>query len=321
MVIDALYLLAGLLLLYFGAEWLVAGAAGLARSLGMRPLIIGLTVVAFGTSAPELVVGIDASIAGQGAIALGNVVGSNIANLGLILGLTALILPPAVDVQVLRREVPVLLAVTALLPLALIDGWLARWEAAVLLVLAVGYPWWMIRSARIGSLAAAAEMEEAAELAAALPPAGSRLRLALRAVVGLALLVGGGRALIEGAVGIATTAGMSPRVIGLTIVAVGTSLPELATSLLAAGRGHADIAVGNVVGSNIFNILLIGGASAMTAPIVAPIGSVAIDLVAMGALTVFAVAAMRTRRKVDRVEGAVLVLGYVGFLTALLLGR
>lgn len=321
MVIDALYLLAGLLLLYFGAEWLVAGAAGLARSLGMRPLIIGLTVVAFGTSAPELVVGIDASIAGQGAIALGNVVGSNIANLGLILGLTALILPPAVDVQVLRREVPVLLAVTALLPLALIDGWLARWEAAVLLVLAVGYPWWMIRSARIGSLAAAAEMEEAAELAAALPPAGSRLRLALRAVVGLALLVGGGRALIEGAVGIATTAGMSPRVIGLTIVAVGTSLPELATSLIAAGRGHADIAVGNVVGSNIFNILLIGGASAMTAPIVAPIGSVAIDLVAMGALTVFAVAAMRTRRKVDRVEGAVLVLGYVGFLTALLLGR
>ncbi len=321
MVIDALYLLAGLLLLYFGAEWLVAGAAGLARSLGMRPLIIGLTVVAFGTSAPELVVGIDASIAGQGAIALGNVVGSNIANLGLILGLTALILPPAVDVQVLRREVPVLLAVTALLPLALVDGWLARWEAAVLLVLAVGYPWWMIRSARIGSLAAAAEMEEAAELAAALPPAGSRLRLALRAVVGLALLVGGGRALIEGAVGIATTAGMSPRVIGLTIVAVGTSLPELATSLIAAGRGHADIAVGNVVGSNIFNILLIGGASAMTAPIVAPIGSVAIDLVAMGALTVFAVAAMRTRRKVDRVEGAVLVLGYVGFLTALLLGR
>lgn len=321
MVIDALYLLAGLILLYFGAEWLVAGAAGLARSLGMRPLIIGLTVVAFGTSAPELVVGIDASIAGQGAIALGNVVGSNIANLGLILGLTALILPPAVDVQVLRREVPVLLAVTALLPLALVDGWLARWEAAVLLVLAVGYPWWMIRSARIGSLAAAAEMEEAAELAAALPPAGSRLRLALRAVVGLALLVGGGRALIEGAVGIATTAGMSPRVIGLTIVAVGTSLPELATSLIAAGRGHADIAVGNVVGSNIFNILLIGGASAMTAPIVAPIGSVAIDLVAMGALTVFAVAAMRTRRKVDRVEGAVLVLGYVGFLTALLLGR
>ncbi|MBE7447962.1 MAG: calcium/sodium antiporter [Kofleriaceae bacterium] len=321
MVIDALYLLAGLLLLYFGAEWLVAGAAGLARSLGMRPLIIGLTVVAFGTSAPELVVGIDASIAGQGAIALGNVVGSNIANLGLILGLTALILPPAVDVQVLRREVPVLLAVTALLPLALVDGWLARWEAAVLLVLAVGYPWWMIRSARIGSLAGAAEMEEAAELAAALPPAGSRLRLALRALFGLALLVGGGRALIEGAVGIATTAGMSPRVIGLTIVAVGTSLPELATSLIAAARGHADIAVGNVVGSNIFNILLIGGASAMTAPIVAPIGSVAIDLVAMGALTVFAVAAMRTRRKVDRVEGAVLVLGYVGFLTALLLGR
>jgi cation:H+ antiporter len=222
---------------------------------------------------------------------------------------------------VLRREVPVLLAVTALLPLSLIDGAMVRWEAAALLVVTIAYPWWMIRNARVGSVAAAGFMEDAAEAAAGMPATTNRLRLGVRAFLGLLLLVGGGHALVVGAVGIATAAGMSPRVIGLTIVAIGTSLPELATSLIAAARGHADIAVGNVVGSNIFNILLIGGASAMTRPIDASMESVAVDLAFMGGLTLLAVLAMRTGRKVDRFEGTVLVLAYVGFLTALLLAR
>jgi cation:H+ antiporter len=318
--LDATYLLAGLVLLYFGAEWLVAGAAGLARSLGMRPLIVGLTVVAFGTSAPELVVGVSASLGGQGAIALGNVVGSNIANLGLILGMTALIMPPAVDPQVLRREVPVLLATTLLVPLVFVDGVLARWEAGGLISLAVAYTTWMVVSAKVGSREDAAEVEADAAQAAGLPPATSRLALAMRALVGLTLLVGGGKLLVEGAIGLARLAGMGERTIGLTIVAVGTSLPELATSLIAASRGHADIAVGNVVGSNIFNVLLIAGASGLAAPIVAPLGSVAVDLIALGALTGLGALAMVTTRRVSRFEGALLVLGYVGFLIALLAG-
>lgn len=314
--VDVVMLMAGLALLYFGAEWLVAGAAGLARSIGMRPLIIGLTVVAFGTSAPELVVGISASINDQGALALGNVIGSNIANLGLILGMTALIMPPAVDAQVLKREVPVLVIAAALVPLVLINGVFARWEGSALLAMAFAYTAWMIRSARIGSRAEAAQMEAAAEKAAGLASQPKRGMLAVRLVVGLVLLVLGGKLLVDGAVGLARLAGMSERTIGLTIVAVGTSLPELATSLIAATRGHADIAVGNVVGSNIFNVLLIAGTSAAILPIHAPLGSVTVDLIALGAMTLLAAGAMATRR-VSRPAGALLVLGYVAFLIVL----
>jgi len=315
---DVGFLIVGLVLLYFGAEWLVAGAAGLARAAGMRPLIVGLTVVAFGTSAPELVVSISASLENQGALALGNVVGSNIANLGLILGMTALIMPPHVDRQVLRREVPVLLAVTSLVPLTLIDGTLERWESVALIATAIGYTAWMVRSARVGSVSDAANIESAAEQAAGVPHTLSRGAMVLRLVVGLAFLVGGGKLLVDGAVGIARLAGMSEHTIGLTIVAVGTSLPELATSLIAASRGHSDIAVGNVIGSNIFNVLLIAGTAGAISPIDASLGALAVDMVALGGLTAFGCVAMVTGRRVGRFEGAVLILGYVAFVIALL---
>jgi len=319
-VADVVFLLVGLVLLYFGAEWLVAGAAGLARAAGMRPLVVGLTVVAFGTSAPELVVSVSASIEGQGALALGNVIGSNIANLGLILGMTALIKPAHVEQQVVRREVPVLLAVTALVPLSLLDGALDRWEAIAMIAIALGYTGWMVHSARVGSAAQAGQVESAAEQAAGLAHTASRAALAGRLVVGLAFLIGGGKLLVDGAVGIARFAGMSEHTIGLTIVAVGTSLPELATSLIAASRGHSDIAVGNVIGSNIFNVLLIGGVAGAIAPIDASLGMVVVDLVALGGLTVFAALAMVSKRCVSRLEGAVLILGYVAFLIVLLAG-
>jgi cation:H+ antiporter len=317
---DVGFLVTGLVLLYFGAEWLVAGAAGLARAAGMRPLIVGLTVVAFGTSAPELVVSISASLEGQGTLALGNVFGSNIANLGLILGMTALIMPPSVDPQVLRREIPVLLAVTGLLPLTLIDGTLDRWEGCGLLAIALGYTAWMVHSARVGSFRATAEVQIAAEQATGLPHAMTRGAMVLRLVAGLVFLIGGGKLLVDGAVGIARIAGMSEHTIGLTIVAVGTSLPELATSLIAASRGHSDIAVGNVVGSNIFNVLLIAGTAGVIAPIDASLGSIVVDLVAVAGLTIFACAAMVRGRRVSRIEGAVLILGYVAFVIALLGG-
>jgi len=317
--LDILQLVIGLGLLYFGAEWLVGGAAGLARSLGIRPLIIGLTVVAYGTSSPEIVVGISAGLQDQGAIALGNVIGSNVANLGLILAVAALIRAPRVDRQIVIREVPVLLVATALVPLALLDGEVSPLEAGGLLGLAVGYSVWMILTSRRGSAADAGEVAEEAAAATGLEAPRSRARLATLTIVGLALLIGGGHLLVEGAIGIAKVAGMSERVIGLTIVALGTSLPELATSVIAALRGHGDIAVGNVVGSNIFNVFLVLGASGIAGRMGASLASLAVELVALAVMTLIAAVAMATRRTVGRVEAILLLLGYVLFLSLLAL--
>jgi cation:H+ antiporter len=317
--LDVGQLLAGLVFLYFGAEWLVGGAAGLARSFGIKQLIIGLTVVAYGTSSPELVVGISASLRDQGAIALGNVIGSNIANLGLILAVCALIRAPRVDRQIVVRELPILLIATALVPLVLLDGWVSTFEAVGLLVLATSYSAWMIMTSRRGSGADAAQVAADAAAAAGLEPTRSRRRLALLTLVGLAGLIGGGHLLVVGAVGVAKVAGLSDHLIGLTIVAIGTSLPELATSVIAAMRGHGDIAVGNVVGSNIFNILLILGASGLAGRVGAPIGSVAVELVALGVVTLIAAVAMATRRTVGRFEAVVMLLGYILFLSLLAL--
>lgn len=316
---NLMMLLGGGVLLYFGAEWLVGGSSGLARALGVPQLLIGLTVVAYGTSAPEIVVGVKASLAGSGAIALGNVVGSNIANLGLILGLTTLLKPARVDGALSRREVPVLVLSTLAIPLVLFDGVVSRIEGAALVVVALAYSGWMVRSARRSmkrTMAGVDEMQTAADLAGA-PAPGSRLRMGLTAVVGLAFLVIGGSLFVDGAVGLATSFGISQRIIGLTIVAVGTSLPELATSLIAAFRGHSDIAVGNVVGSNIFNALLCLGAAALIAPVQAPFASVQFDLVALVVLTLFGAVSMRGPRLITRLEGGLLVTAYVAFLIAL----
>ena len=321
--LDLILLISGLALLYGGAEMLVGGASRLAASFGIRPLIVGLTVVAYGTSSPELVVGIGAAARDQGGIALGNVIGSNIANIGLILAMAALIRPPAIDQSLRRREVPVLLVTTALVPLVLLDGGLQLWEGAALLCLAAGYTAWMVLGAREAPDMAreVAEIAIAADRAAlgAVPERG-RLRLFGVTLLGLALLVGGGHLLVEGAVGVAKALGMSDRLIGLTIVAVGTSLPELATSVIAAVRGHSDIAVGNVVGSNIFNVLLILGASGLVGAIDAPLSSVSLDLAVLAGMTVLAAIVIATRKTVSRLEGTLLLLGYVAFLFALIIG-
>ena len=316
---DIGQLVVGLALLYFGAEWLVTGAAGLARSFGIKPLVIGLTVVAYGTSSPELVVGISAGLRDQGAIALGNVVGSNVANMGLILAVCALVRPTLVDRQIVRRELPVLLFATACVPLALIDGTVSNVESGALVGIAVAYSVAMVLTSRRGSVEEAAHVESDAAASGLVPPSRTRAKLAGLTLLGLGLLVGGGHLLVEGAVGIARVAGMSDRIIGLTIVAIGTSLPELATSLVAAIRGHGEIAVGNVVGSNIFNVFLILGASGAVGSIDAPLRTVALDLGMLGGMTVFAAIAMTTRRKVGRFEGIVLLLGYVTFLSLLAL--
>ncbi len=321
MLIDLSLLTGGGLLLYFGAEWLVAGAAGLARSLGVSALIVGLTVVAYGTSTPEAVVGMKAAIAGHPDIALGNVLGSNIANIGLILGLTAIIRPTGIDGSLARRDVPLLLASALAVPLLLLDGRVRAWEGAALMAVAVLYTAWVVRTARVASaeaIAAVAVTADVADAAGAPSLRGERVRLAIIAVVGLVVLVAGGQLLVEGAVGLARAIGMSERVVGLTIVAVGTSLPELVTSLIATIRGHADIAVGNIVGSNIFNVLFCLGCSSVVGHVGSPLAGVALDVGAMVAFSIVGATMMRSARTITRAEGALLLLGYAAFLTCLI---
>lgn len=321
---DWLQLVGGALLLYFGAEWFVGGASALALALRVPQLLVGLTVVAYGTSAPEIVVGVQAARAGHAAVALGNVIGSNVVNLGLILGLAALVRPARVDGALRRRELPVLLLSTAVLPLLLFDGALSRLEAGGLLLAAFGYTFWMVHAARGAASLAAAEADaartgRAADVAGAPQPAGSA-RAGVTTVVGLVLLLVGGHLFVDGAVSVAHALGMSERLVGLTIVAVGTSLPELVTSLIAARRGHSDLAVGNVVGSNIFNTLLCLGGAGLAGSVGAPLPTFGLDFAALFVMTLCGAVFMRTERAISRPEGGVLVALYALF-TVLTLSR
>ena len=324
MLVSLLYLAAGLGLLYVGGESLVKGAAGLALRFGLTPLAVGLTVVAFGTSAPELAVCLGAAFQGQGDLALGNVVGSNIGNVGLILGLTALIRPVAVHLQVLRFDLPLLAAVSIGFVLTVLDGRLGRIEGAVLVAGLVLYVATVLRLSRRETRAVRAEFEAgiAAEVAADVPEttAGRVWVLALMVAAGVGLLVLGGQAFVEGSVRFAERLGVPKAVIALTLVAVGTSLPELATGLVAAARGQGDIAVGNVVGSNLFNILSIAGLTGLIRPIAAP-GLTPVDLGAMllFSLALFPLIYVGGRQRVGRREGALLLAAYacyVGWLAA-----
>ncbi len=309
----------GILLLYIGGEWLIKGAAGLGRALGVRPLIVGLTVVAYGTSMPELIVSLVAAVRGRSEIALGNVVGSNIANLGLIFGLTALVRPLQIEGRIIRRELPVLLAVTFALPLLLADGMVQRGEAALALAAAVAFTWWTARSG-LAESAAPELVESDAEVLGA-PRARGKLRLAAITGAGLLLLVGGGELLVSGAVKLALALGFSQRIVGLTIVAVSTSAPELAACLVAALRSHGSIAVGNVVGSNIFNILFVLGAAGLVRPMGAPGQAWWLDLVVLALVTLVAAVLLYTHRRVTRFEGLFLTLFYAGYLALLLAVR
>lgn len=255
----------GLMLLAAGAELLVRGAARLAARFGISPLVVGLTVVAFGTSAPELAVSVQAGLAGQADIAVGNVVGSNIFNVLFNLGVSALIVPLVVSGQLVRRDVPLMIGVSVLLLVMALDGRISRLDGLLLFAGIVAYAVFAIRQGRQES--PALQTEYAQELRSGSRPWLERLPVQIAFIVaGLALLVLGAHWLVGGAVVIARLFGVSELVIGLTIVAAGTSLPELATSVVAALRGERDIAVGNIVGSNIFNILAIAGIAAVVAP-------------------------------------------------------
>ena len=301
-----------MLLLLAGAEGLVRGASALALRIGITPLVVGLTVVAIGTSSPELVVSIQAALAGEGGVALGNVVGSNIANLGLIVGVAAVLTPMTVDRKLVRHDVPIMLVSMAALVVFLLDGTLERWEGGVLLAAAVLYTVDGIRTSR----------REVREANAKLPPevtealveveAGFKRHILL-VVGGVALLVFGADRLLAGAVVAATQLGVSEAVIGLTLVALGTSLPELATTIVAARRGEAEIALGNAIGSNIFNVFSVLGPAALAAPI-ASVGIGADVLSLMVGFGLVTLLFLYTGGKTRRWEGAVLLLGYLGYI-------
>ena len=267
---EILLLLGGFAALYFGADWMVRGAARLEGSLGLSPIVIGLTVVSLGTSAPELVVAVLAAVQGSGDLAVGNVLGSNLANIGLILGATAIVSPLVVVDRVVRREIPIMIFLTLVLfPLAM-DMKVNRLEGALLCTLLATYLTYVFhqgKKAPPGLLPRYAEIEKASTQGAR---KAAILDIGLL-VVGVFGLVLGGKAIVESATYLARAFGVSEMDIGLTVVAVGTSLPELATSLMAAFRKHTDIAVGNVIGSNIFNITGVLGVAAVVEPIsVAP---------------------------------------------------
>lgn len=308
--LDLLFLALGGVMLYYGAEWLVDGAAGIAIRLGVRPLLIGLTIISYATSAPELAVSISAAARGDGGLVLGNVIGSNIANIGLILGVTALIAPPHSDGSMKGREIWVLLAATALSSIFLADSELAHWEGATLIFGSVLFTWLTIRWSKRRPV----DLEE-------VPSDEGRTKGVLIAIgtLGVAVLIGGGEFFVRGAVGLAEELGVSPRVIGLTIVAFGTSVPELAASVVAALKGHSDLALGNVVGSNIFNLLLILGTAGTIDAFRVPFESLYLDISFLIALTLGAAIVLSRVRTITRLEGFLLTGSYAAFLTMLVM--
>lgn len=308
----------GFVLLIGGAEILVRGAAQLAGAFGITPLVIGLTVVAFGTSSPELAVTTYSAFTGKPDIALGNVVGSNIANILLILGIAAALVPVRVARQLLRFDVPLMIAVSLLMYLMALDGIIGRLDGLLLFVGIVLYIAYAIYQSRRDNQAGEADLD--VDITAPATPLGVALSFG-RIAVGLALLVVGSNWLVNGASELARFFGLSELVIGLTIVAVGTSLPEVATTVVATLRGEGDIAVGNAIGSNIFNVLSVMGLTALVAPVGIPIPAAALtfDIPVMLAISVACVPVLYTRYRIERWEGWLFLGFYLAYTTYLVL--
>lgn len=307
-------LLAGFAALYFGADWLVRGSVALALRLGIPPVIVGLTIVAFGTSSPELLVSFNAGRMGNADIAIGNVIGSNIANIALILGAAALIRPIVLNLRAVRFDVIFMLAVSILFTVMVLDRDLERPDGLLFLAGMAFYIVYKVRQAMCKMREGRPDVlgsgvEEIEEKARTLPPG----RSVLLVVVGIAVLVGGSELFIRGAVTLARMLGVSNVVIGLTVVAFGTSLPELATSVLAAAKGEGDVSLGNVVGSNIFNILFILGATATVFPI--GTGDLnLVDLLVMLGTSVLIIPISLIGGRVTRPEAVVLLGLYGGYV-------
>ncbi len=316
-ILQPLFFVLGLAMLAGGAEILVRGGSQLAVRWGVNPLVIGLTVVAFGTSAPEMAVSVSGALRGSPSIALGNVVGSNVFNTLAILGTAAIIAPLKVHAVVIRRETPIMIGVTLAVFVLAGNGWLGRFEGIVLVSALFGYTVFCLRSARREA------PEIAKEYAASIPPrpAAPLWRPAVFVAGGLALLIAGSQVLVHSAVAMASAWGVSEKIIALTLVAAGTSLPELATSLVAAVRKETDIAVGNIIGSNIFNLLGILGVTAIVAPLAVDAAALRIDFPVMALVSLAVLPVMLSSHSISRTEGIVLSLGYVVYAFWLLMLR
>ncbi|OOP56166.1 MAG: hypothetical protein AYP45_10515 [Candidatus Brocadia carolinensis] len=305
MVLQIILLFAGLAGLYFGAEWLVRGASRFARSFHIKPVVIGLTIVAFGTSAPELVTSITAGIKHLSDIAMGNVIGSNIANIGLILGLSALVRPLSIDMKLLYREMPIVVGISFLLYFMGWDGTLSRTEGGILCGGIVMYTFYVYRVALKETNAIEHEYEEFLET----KNTNNKNNIFL-ILIGLGALLGGAHFLVHAAIYIAKIIGISELVIGLTVIAVGTSLPELATSMVAAIRKESDISVGNVLGSNIFNILAVLGISSIIQPLSINTTSLVVDMPVMLFFSIFLIPLITWKFVLTRGQGVFLLMGY-----------
>jgi cation:H+ antiporter len=330
MALHWILLAIGFVLLYFGADWLVRGAASLARSLGISPVVIGLTVVAFGTSAPELVVSVISSVQDKSMIAVGNVVGSNICNIALVLGAAAAVMPISADRSVVRRDIPLMLGISLYLLLLSMDSHVSRLEGATLFAGVIGYTLFnyfiaVKESRRACAVEAAASGCPEPAVKARVDEIGhiaSRPRQVLMIIAGIAGVVIGADTMIDAAVAIMKNMGVSEKFIGLTVVALGTSLPELATSIVAALKRQMDISIGNLVGSNVFNILSVIGAAAIVRPIPIPGGFIesglVIDYAVMMGISLLPWILMRRDRTVKRWGGLLLLGCYAAYLAHLL---
>ena len=318
MAIEILLLIIGLALLYFGGEWLITGSVTLARKLGVAPLIVGLTVVAFGTSAPELFVNTRAALSGHGEISFGNIFGSNIANIALILGLCAIVRPMAVHKQLVRKTIPMLLAFTGLAIFMVLDPVreledipaFTRMDGLILLALFVCFLYLTAMSTRSKKKRTLlpGQIEDVEDLVGDYSMGFCLLII----VASLGALTGGAELTVSAAIALARQIGISEAAIGLTVVAFGTSLPELAVGMIATRKGQADLAIGNVVGSNIFNLLLIMGVTSSISDVPLPVGGQE-DLVVAGWLVVLLYLTALTQKRVARTEGWVLVVIYLGY--------
>lgn len=298
-IVSMLMLALGFFMLVKGADWFVEGASGIADRFGIPQLIIGLTIVAMGTSAPEAAVSITAALKGSADITIGNIVGSNILNILIILGISSIIVPLAVSKSVLRREIPFMTAVTVLLFWLGVDGKIGFLDGVVLSLIFLFYLGWLFFTARKDKEADMAAVEKT-----------SLWKSLLGTGAGLVLIIAGSHAAVDGASNMAEILGMSERFIGLTIVALGTSLPELVTSVSAARRGNADIAIGNIVGSNIFNILFVVGISALITPVPFSVGFY-IDIVTAVSACILLLCLSVQHHKLSRTGGIVLVAAYI----------
>ncbi|QOL24696.1 calcium/sodium antiporter [Thalassotalea sp. LPB0316] len=312
MALHIIYFLAGLALLIVGSELLIRGSLAVAKRFGISPLLSGLLIVGFGTSTPELVVSLNAAINGQADIAIGNVVGSNIGNILLILGLCALISPLNVNITAIKRDAVMVIVASALFIGLVVDGHLGRANGALLLAVLLCYLGWAYWSEKY-RVAPSAKLHKAeAKELAHIPK--SALLTTVATLGGLSLLLVGSHAFLLGVTSIANHFGVPESVTGLTVVAVGTSLPELSISLIAAIRRHADVAVGNVLGSNIFNVLGILGISSIVSPLPISLRVVQFDQWVMLLVSALLLYFLYSRRQLSRIEALLLLAGYVGYV-------